>query len=120
MAVAVKKRRRKYEPRVFDGRIIMPDEIERIHKEVLGFERIKALSDPMRELIEELWPELIHKLPPKNHMTDMRSGLRRFAESTRLPAGDCYNSIRDNYGTPALVVRHQTWNLAAAERGTPF
>jgi hypothetical protein len=53
------------EPRVFDGRIITSDEIERIHKEVLEFERIEAISEPMRELIEDLWPELVHKLPPK-------------------------------------------------------
>jgi hypothetical protein len=58
------RKRRKYEPRVFEG-IIMSDEIERIHKEVLEFERIEAISDPMRELIEDLWPELAHKLPPK-------------------------------------------------------
>jgi hypothetical protein len=30
----------------------MPDEIEQIHKEVLKFERIEAISDPMRELID--------------------------------------------------------------------
>jgi len=30
-------------------------EIERIHKEALSFERIEAISDPMRELIEDLW-----------------------------------------------------------------
>jgi hypothetical protein len=36
------KKRRIYEPRVFDGRVIMSDEIERIHKEVLKFERIEA------------------------------------------------------------------------------
>ena len=59
------KRRPVYQPRVFDDRIIMPDEIEWIHKEVLEFERIEAISDPMRELIEDLWPELVHKLPPK-------------------------------------------------------
>jgi hypothetical protein len=53
------KKRRKYEPRVFDGRIITSDEIERIHKEVLEFEQIDAISDPMRELIEDLWPELV-------------------------------------------------------------
>jgi hypothetical protein len=47
------KRRRVYEPRVFDGRVITSDEIERIYKEVLKFERIEAISDPMRELIEE-------------------------------------------------------------------
>jgi hypothetical protein len=59
------KKRRTYQPRVFEGRVIMPDEIERIHKEVLEFESIEAISDPMRELIEDLWPELVHKLPPK-------------------------------------------------------
>jgi hypothetical protein len=36
-----------------------------VHKEVLEFDRIEAVSDPMRELIEDLWPELVHKLPPK-------------------------------------------------------
>jgi hypothetical protein len=51
------KRRRVYQPRFFDGRMIMPDEIERIHKEVLKFDRIEAISDLMRELIEDLWPE---------------------------------------------------------------
>ncbi len=45
--------------------VITSEEIERIHKEVLKFERIEATSDPMRELIEDLRPELVHKLPPK-------------------------------------------------------
>jgi len=57
--------KKRYQPRVFDGRIIMSDEIERIHKEVLEFESIEAISDPMRELIEDLWPELVYKLPLK-------------------------------------------------------
>ncbi len=52
------KKRRTYQPRVFEGRVTMPDEIERIHKEVLELESIEAISDPMRELIEDLWPEL--------------------------------------------------------------
>jgi hypothetical protein len=59
-----KKRRRVYAPRVFDGRIIMSDEIGRI-KEFLEFECIEVVSDSMRELIEDLWPELVHKLTPK-------------------------------------------------------
>jgi len=59
------KKKPRYESRVFDGRIIHSAEIERIHKEVLDFERIEAISDPMRELIEDLWPELVTKLPPK-------------------------------------------------------
>jgi hypothetical protein len=54
-----------YQPLAFDGGIIMPDEIGRIYKEVLEFKHIEAISDPMRELIENLWPELVHKLPPK-------------------------------------------------------
>jgi hypothetical protein len=40
-------------------------DLERVHKEILGFERIEAVSDEMRVMIEELWPELVHKLPPK-------------------------------------------------------
>jgi hypothetical protein len=43
----------------------MPDELERIRKGTLEFERIESVSDEMRELIEEVWPELAHKLPPK-------------------------------------------------------
>ena len=39
--------------------------IERIHKQVLDFKRIEAISQPMRELIEDLWPELANKLPPR-------------------------------------------------------
>jgi hypothetical protein len=36
------KNRRTYQPRVFDG-------------------RIKGISDPMRELVEDLWPHLASK-----------------------------------------------------------
>jgi hypothetical protein len=39
------KKRHVYQPRVFDGRIITTDEIERIHKEGLEFERIEVISD---------------------------------------------------------------------------
>jgi hypothetical protein len=31
--------------------------------EVLKFERIEVISDPMRELIEDLWPGLALSLP---------------------------------------------------------
>ena len=48
------KKKPRYESRVFDGRIIHSAEIERIHKEVLDFERIEAISDSMREQIEDL------------------------------------------------------------------
>jgi len=29
------------------------------------FDRMEVVSDDMRKLIEELWPELVPKLPPK-------------------------------------------------------
>src|SRR5262249_3500462 len=61
----VSKQKRRYEPRIFEGRVMIPDEIERIHKEILELERIEAISEPMRELVEKLWPELVYKLPPK-------------------------------------------------------
>jgi hypothetical protein len=59
------KKKTRYESRVFDGRIIHSADIERIHREVLEFKNIEAVSESMRELIEDLWPELVSKLPPK-------------------------------------------------------
>ena len=59
------KKKPRYESRVFDGRIIRSAEIERIHKEILDFKNIEDISESMRELIEDLWPELVSKLPPK-------------------------------------------------------
>ena len=43
----------------------MPDELERMRKEILEFERIETVFDEMRDLVEQLWPELMHKLTPK-------------------------------------------------------
>jgi hypothetical protein len=37
---------------------------------LLEFERIEGVSDSMRELIEDLWPELVHRLPPKKPQAD--------------------------------------------------
>jgi hypothetical protein len=42
------KKKPRYESRVFDGRIIHSAEIERIHKEVLDFERIGGGRDSPR------------------------------------------------------------------------
>jgi hypothetical protein len=63
MSMAAK---RVYEPRTFEGRVMLPDEQEQqLYRELLEFERIGVVSDSMRELIEDVWPELAHKLPPK-------------------------------------------------------
>jgi hypothetical protein len=62
-------KKRKYEPRIFEGRLMTSADLERVHKEVLGFERIEVVSDEMRALIEELWPELVPKLPRSHERT---------------------------------------------------
>jgi hypothetical protein len=40
-------------------------DLERLHKYMLEIEGIDAISDEMRAVVEEEWPELVHKLPPK-------------------------------------------------------
>jgi hypothetical protein len=46
-----------------------PADLRRVHKELLGFERIEGIR---RDAIEELWPELTHKLPPKEEAPGRR------------------------------------------------
>jgi hypothetical protein len=41
--------------------VMMPADLERLHKELREFER----SMQCRAVIEELWPELVPRLPPK-------------------------------------------------------
>ena len=43
----------------------MRADLERLHKYMLEIEGVDAISDEMRAVVEELWPELVHKLPPK-------------------------------------------------------
>jgi hypothetical protein len=42
----------------------MPADLERPHKYMLEIEGVDAISDEMRAVIEDEWPELLHKLPP--------------------------------------------------------
>jgi hypothetical protein len=61
-----KKERRVYLPRVLgSGQVMIPADLKRLHKYMLEIEGIDHISDEMRVVIEELWPELAHKLPPK-------------------------------------------------------
>jgi hypothetical protein len=66
----------------FDGKVITSDEIERIDKEVLKFERTGAVSDPMRELIEDLWPELVQRSRycHTSHIAHLHPNNRHWAE----------------------------------------
>jgi hypothetical protein len=59
------KERRTYLPRLVGGKVMMPADLKRLHKYMLDVEHISIISDEMREVVEELWPELAYKLPPK-------------------------------------------------------
>ena len=61
----MRKRTRKYEPRIVAGQVMMPADLQRLHKYMLEVERIDHISDEMRVVVEQEWPELAHKLPPK-------------------------------------------------------
>jgi hypothetical protein len=47
-------------------------DLKRLHKYMLDVEHIGITSDEMRAVVEELWPELAHKLPPKSAGVDPR------------------------------------------------
>jgi CRISPR/Cas system-associated endoribonuclease Cas2 len=52
------------QPQIFQGRLVTPTELKQLRRELLTFKR-RTVSDEMRELIEDIWPELAHKLPAK-------------------------------------------------------
>jgi hypothetical protein len=54
-----------YEPRVIGGKLVMPAELQRIHRIILDAAEVEIISDEMRAMVESLWPELAHKLPHK-------------------------------------------------------
>jgi hypothetical protein len=60
------KYRRPYEPRIVGGKVVMmPAELQRLHRYLLDADVIEIISDDMREVVEAEWPELLHKLAPK-------------------------------------------------------
>jgi hypothetical protein len=59
------KKRRVYISRVVGNQVMTSADLERLHKYMLDIEGVDAISDEMRAVVEELWPELTHKLPPK-------------------------------------------------------
>jgi hypothetical protein len=44
---------------------MVQEDFERLHKFLLETECFSEVSDDMRELVEEEWPELVRKLPSK-------------------------------------------------------
>ena len=59
------KPKRIYAPRIISDHIMMQEDFERLYKFLLEAEGLSEVSDDMRELVEEEWPELVYKLPPR-------------------------------------------------------
>ena len=54
-----------YEPRVVGGRLLMPAELQAIHRYVVETPILTTVTEEIRAVVETVWPELISKLPPK-------------------------------------------------------
>ena len=54
-----------YEPRVVGGKLLMPAELQAIHRYVVETPFLEVVTDEVRAAVETIWPELISKLPPK-------------------------------------------------------
>ncbi len=61
----VSKPKRIYLPRIICDHVMVQEDFERLHKFLLETEGLSEVSDDMRQLVEQEWPELVHKLPPK-------------------------------------------------------
>jgi hypothetical protein len=59
-------RRRIYEPRIVADHIMTQDDFDRLHDYLIETERIPEASEDVRKVVEDEWPELMHKLPPKD------------------------------------------------------
>ena len=59
------KSKRIFAPRIISDHIMVQEDFERLHKFLLETEGLSEVSHDMRELVEEEWPELVHKLPSK-------------------------------------------------------
>ena len=57
-------------PRIMSDHVMVQEDFERLHKFLLETEGLSEVSDDMRQLIEQEWPELVHKLPPKVSSSD--------------------------------------------------
>ena len=54
-----------YAPRIISDHVMVQEDFERLHKFLIETECLSEVSEDMRKLVEEEWPELVEKLPPK-------------------------------------------------------
>ena len=60
------RRRFPYEPRVVGGKLLMPAELQAIHRYVVETPVLEEVTEEIRAVVETVWPELRSKLPPKS------------------------------------------------------
>ena len=61
-----------YEPIIVGGKLVMPAELQRIHRMALEAPSRASISEEMRAVVARRWPELIAKLPPARRAGDDR------------------------------------------------
>jgi hypothetical protein len=84
------KLKRVYAPRLISDHIMVQEDFERLHEFLLETEGLSEVSDDMRGLIEEEWPELVHNARANpGGLLHGRSGASRHA---RL---GCFDVLRD-------------------------
>jgi hypothetical protein len=54
-----------YEPRVIGGKLLMPAELQAIHRYVVETPVLTHVTEEIRAAVETVWPELLSKLPPR-------------------------------------------------------
>jgi hypothetical protein len=59
------RKRFPYEPRVVGGKLLIPAELQAIHRYVLETPVLNNVTDEIRAVVETVWPELMSKLPPR-------------------------------------------------------
>ena len=52
-------------PYTVDGKPMTPDDLRRLHDCLADIEAVEIISDEMRIVVENEWPEFIRKLPPR-------------------------------------------------------
>jgi len=60
-----RRTKRIFTPRIVADHIMMREDFERLHEFLLETHNLPEISNDLRKVIEEEWPELVYKLPPK-------------------------------------------------------
>jgi hypothetical protein len=79
------KPKRIYAPRLISDHIMVQEDFERLHKFLLETEGLSEISDDMRELVKEEWPELV-RLLCHLHLQRVRPHVHRREPTHRVNA----------------------------------